>query len=55
MKPKMKPEEKNLQMPGKQLGDKKLETIVKTVAKGPFITLEEQNKRMNNWIQENFR
>ena len=53
MKTKIKPEENNLQMPGKQLLDKELETLVKTAANGPFITLAEQNKRMNKWIREN--
>ena len=55
MKTKIKPEENNLQMPGKQLLDKELETLVKTAANGPFITLAEKNKRMNKWIRENSR
>ncbi|MDD4604428.1 MAG: hypothetical protein PHF97_11565 [Bacteroidales bacterium] len=55
MKTRIKTEEKNLQTPGNTLSDKELEKIVKTAAKGPFITLEEQNKRMNKWIQENSR
>jgi hypothetical protein len=53
MKIKTKTEGKSLQTPGNQLSDKELENLVKTAAKGPFITLEEQNKRMKKWIHEN--
>ncbi|MEI7982976.1 MAG: hypothetical protein WCI71_15100 [Bacteroidota bacterium] len=55
MKTRIKTEEKNLQTPGYPLSDKELEKLVKTATKGPFIALEEQNKRMNKWIQENSR
>jgi hypothetical protein len=55
MKTKAKTEGENLQTPGNPLSDKELEKMVKMATKGPFITLGEQNKRMNKWIQENFR
>lgn len=43
---------KNLQVPGEPLSDKELAKLVKIAEKGPFNTLEEHNKKMNDWIKQ---
>jgi hypothetical protein len=55
MKTKETKESLNLQVPGEQLPDKVLARLVKEAEKGPFMTLEEHQKTMNKWIQENSR
>jgi len=45
----------NLQAPGEPLTDNALAKLVKEAEKGPFMTLEEHQKTMNKWIQENAR
>jgi hypothetical protein len=51
-KAKGKEEEKNYQIPGEPLTDVELANLVKEAEKGPFITLEEHNKRMKEWIEQ---
>lgn len=55
MKAKETKEEKNLQVSGEQLPDKELYKLVKEAEKGPFMSLEEHNTKMNKWIQDNSR
>ena len=55
MKTKEKNEAQNPQLPGAWLPDNELVKLVKEAEKGPFMTLEEHHKKMNNWIQENSR
>ena len=55
MKTKETKESLNLQVPGEQLPDKVLARLVKEAENGPFMTLEEHQKTMNKWIQENSR
>jgi len=55
MKTKETKEEKTLQVPGEQLSDKELLKLVKEAEKGPFMTLDEHNTKMNKWIRDNSR
>ena len=55
MRAKETKEAKNLQVPGEHLPDKELVELVKEAEKGPFLTLEEHHKKMNEWIQKNSR
>jgi hypothetical protein len=45
----------NLQVPGKRRTDKELAKLVKEAEKGPFMTLEEHQKKMDKWIQERLK
>lgn len=45
----------NLQISGERLPDSVLAKLVKEAEKGPFITLEEHQKKMNKWIKEHVR
>ena len=49
-----KPEE-NLQISSECLTDKELVKLVKEAEKGPFYTLEEHSKQMEEWIRKNSR
>jgi hypothetical protein len=51
-KSKEKKEEKNYQIPGEPLSDEELANLVKEAEKGPFITLEEHNRRMKEWLEQ---
>jgi len=44
--------ERNLQIPGEPLSDEELVKVIKEAEKGPFNSLEEHNKKMNEWIQQ---
>lgn len=52
MKTKGTKAERNLQIPGEPLSDEELEKIIKEAEKGPFNSLEEHNKKMNEWIKQ---
>lgn len=45
----------NLQVPGELLPNSVLAKLVKEAEKGPFMTLEEHQKKMNKWIREHVR
>jgi hypothetical protein len=51
-KTKVKKTDRNLQTPGEPLPDEELAKIIKEAEKGPFNSLEEHNKKMNEWIQQ---
>ena len=44
--------ERNLQIPGEPLSEEEFIKIIKDAEKGPFNSLEEHNKKMNEWIQQ---
>ena len=54
MRAKEKKVTENFQIPGEPLSDKELVKLIRKAEKGPFITLEENNKIMDKWIQKNF-
>ena len=55
MKAKEKKEAQNPQLPGSCIPDNELVKLIKEAEKGPFMTLEEHQKKMNKWIQDNSR
>lgn len=55
MKTKETKDSANQQVPGKPLPDSVLAKLVKDAEKGPFLTLEEHQQKMNKWIQKNSR
>ena len=46
---------KNLQVPGQPLPDVALVKLIKVAEKGPFTTLDEHRKKMEEWIQKNYQ
>jgi hypothetical protein len=45
----------NLQVPGQPLADIALVKLIKEAEKGPFMTLDEHRKKMDEWMQKNSR